>query len=139
MLMIKLLLLFFVFAQVELFPQMTERVGQRQDELLVEGPKEKCPKIPTELKGRQKLPRESWWTSLDACLTRLNEKHWNVQMGGAWKPSECVAQQRVAILTPHRLHRQGTLNIGIKKWQTNIFFWQRHNVILCTEHFTSEL
>jgi hypothetical protein len=111
MLMIKLLLLFFVFAHGELFRPMGERV-LRQNELSVEGPKEKCPKMPAGLAERRKLPRETWWTSLDACMTRLNEKHWNVEMGGAWKPEECVAQQRVAILTPHRL----TQTRGIKFW-----------------------
>jgi hypothetical protein len=99
-----LLLLFLLFAQGEFFGFMTGELEWRGD--MVEGGNnriEKCPKMISGLVGPRKLPRETWWTSLDACLAKLNEKHWNVTMGGAWKPEECVAQQRVAILTPHRL------------------------------------
>jgi hypothetical protein len=69
--------------------------------------------MPDDLIGTRKLPKESWWTSLDACLAKLNKKHWNVANGGAWKPKDCVAQQRVAIMIPHRL-------VGIKGITPNI-------------------
>jgi hypothetical protein len=46
-------------------------------------------------------------------LDKLNKKHWNVANGGAWKPKDCVAQQRVAIMIPHRL-------VGIKGIMSNI-------------------
>jgi hypothetical protein len=36
-------------------------------------------------------------------MEELEEIHPEVGMGGCWKPKECSAQQRVAIIIPYRL------------------------------------
>jgi hypothetical protein len=108
-----LLLLFLLFTQGELSRPIAEEIERHGELVEGESGNEICPKMPAGLEGSRRLPRENWWTSLDVCLSKLNEKYWNVAMGGAWKPEKCVAQQRVAILTPNRLtDKDKALNIG---------------------------
>jgi hypothetical protein len=53
--------------------------------------------MPEGLKGQQKIQK------LFPTMEELEEKHPEVGMGGWWKPKECSAQQRVAIIVPFRL------------------------------------
>jgi hypothetical protein len=67
---------------------------------IIEG-KKRCPTMPPDLKGREKIDR------IFPPIGELNKNFYGiVGNGGFWKPPECVAQQRLAIIIPYRFLKE---------------------------------
>ncbi|XP_048457540.1 beta-1,4-galactosyltransferase 2 [Rhincodon typus] len=66
-----------------------------------------CPDVPPGLVGRLLIEFNSLMT-----MEKVQQENPDVQMGGKYKPSDCIAKQRVAIIIPFR-HREHHLKFWL--------------------------